>query len=440
MTTWLSKLRKKPVPTKKKKMDNAPATVLSRQQLLLASVFILVVFGLWLFIRDPKPTLTVAEDNHSVSFNSPIDPPDLVINALKAIQAELKQSDEHNQGLIEQITRLRANDEDLTTTVQQNQTAIETLEQQWVTQAEQFDTALSAIDADNALDRQDLPLANNPTVIITPTLHTIDIALTPPFKQNDASATTDNTLPPGSFVPAVMLNGLDADTSVNGQGNPKPVLLRLVGPGNLPNGQFSHLDDCIVVGAGIGDISSERAYIRLDTLSCVNEDGSIIDTPVFGHVVDKSDGKVGVKGQLRMGESRLVRNAFFAGVASGLGRGISAAALPVNGASLGASNVINPTQPLQMGFSQGVGEVSDRMSDYFIRRADQYSPVIEIPPQAVDLIFIKEAVALSPPLADPTENRLTQRTNDITPATLLQAEIAQSNQLLNFQLTDENTL
>jgi len=435
MSTWMDRFKKKQRQQKKSAPVNGPAKVLSRQQLLLAGVFILVVFGLWLFIRDPKPALTVTDDIHSVSFNSPIDPPDLVINALKAIQAELKESDEHNQGLIEQITRLRANDEELTTMAQQNQTAIETLQQQWVAQTEQFDATLSAIDVDNALNSRDFPPIHDPTFTITPTLHTIDIALTSPLKQNNSSPTIDNTLPPGSFVPAVMLNGLDADTSVNGQGNPKPVLLRLVGPGNLPNGQFSHLNDCIVVGAGIGDISSERAYIRLDTLSCVNEDGSIIDTPVFGHVIDKSDGKVGVKGQLRMGESRLVRNAFFAGVVSGLGRGVSASTLPVNGTPLGASNVINPTQSLQMGFSQGVGEVSDRMTDYFIRRADQYSPVIEIPPQAVDLIFIKEAVTLSPVLSDSTA---APQTSSADPTALLQAEIAQSNQLLNFQSTDKD--
>jgi len=86
----------------------------------------------------------------------------------------------------------------------------------------------------------------------------------------------------------------------------------------------------VVVGAGIGDISSERAYIRLDTLSCVINNGEIIETTVFGHVVDKSDGKVGVKGILRMGEGQLLRNAFMAGMVSGVGRTISQQSMLTN--------------------------------------------------------------------------------------------------------------
>ena len=211
-------------------------------------------------------------------------------------------------------------------------------------------------------------------------------------------------------------------------------VMRVTGWGNLPNHYKSRLKDCVVVGAGVGDISSERAYIRLDTLSCVLSDGNIIDVNAFGHVVDSSDGKVGVKGTLRMNAGKLVNSAFFAGVVSGLGNGVSQQYMTSYSSPLGQTSVLDPSRSLQYGLASGVGETGNRMSDYFIRRADQYNPVIQVPPQAVDIIFIKEGVWFDDnPSASNAVNR-----NTLDQSTRLNAETQQAANLFNQNQFDQN--
>ena len=70
------------------------------------------------------------------------------------------------------------------------------------------------------------------------------------------------------------------------------MLLRLVDNAVLPNHFRSKIKECFVVGAGFGDVSSERAYIRTESLSCVTRDGTAIDVPIKGYVAGE-DGKAG---------------------------------------------------------------------------------------------------------------------------------------------------
>ena len=71
-------------------------------------------------------------------------------------------------------------------------------------------------------------------------------------------------------------------------------LMRLMDNAVLPNQFRSKVKECFVVGAGYGDVSSERAYIRTESLSCITRDGTAIDVPIKGYVAGE-DGKAGRK-------------------------------------------------------------------------------------------------------------------------------------------------
>ena len=93
----------------------------------------------------------------------------------------------------------------------------------------------------------------------------------------------DRYVPSGTFVRAVVLGGADADASVNGQSKNNGVMLfKLLQPGTLPNGQHSRLQGCFVTASSYGDISSERAYVVLDRLSCAVPGRPFIDKAVTG--------------------------------------------------------------------------------------------------------------------------------------------------------------
>ncbi len=106
-------------------------------------------------------------------------------------------------------------------------------------------------------------------------------ALTP-RSRSAAQRDTRRYIPSGAFTRALLLGGLDAPTGGQAQRNPQPVLMRLMDNAVLPN-QFRSKDQGVfVVGAGYGDVSSERAYIRTESLSCITRDGTAIDVPDQG--------------------------------------------------------------------------------------------------------------------------------------------------------------
>ena len=123
-------------------------------------------------------------------------------------------------------------------------------------------------------------------------------------------------LPSGAFTRAILLGGLDAPTGGQAQRNPQPVLLRLADNAILPNQFRARVKECFIVGAGYGDVSSERAYIRTESLSCVTRDGTAIDVPVKGYVAGE-DGKAGVRGRLVTKQGQFIARALMVGFLQG---------------------------------------------------------------------------------------------------------------------------
>ena len=146
----------------------------------------------------------------------------------------------------------------------------------------------------------------------------------------DAPATRDigAWLPAGSHAEAVVLAGVDASAGVSSQGDPRPVLLRIVSPAwTAADGGTAlavDIDGCTVTGAAHGDLSSEKVYARLRTLTCAgDEPDTVLETEVAGFVAGA--GKTGVRGPVVSREGALIEKAFLAGMVSGLGEGVSGA-------------------------------------------------------------------------------------------------------------------
>ena len=204
---------------------------------------------------------------------------------------------------------------------------------------------------------------------------------------------TRRYIPSGAFTRAILLGGLDAPTGGMSQRNPQPVLLRLMDNGVLPNFFRSRIKECFVVGAGYGDISSERAYIRTESLSCITKDGTAIDVPVKGYVTGE-DGKAGMRGRLVSKQGQILASALMAGVASGIGHAFQQSATTVSVSPLGATSTVEPEKQIQAGLGMGVGRALDRLAQYYISLAEKVFPVIEVDAgRAVDVV-LTQGVAL----------------------------------------------
>ena len=213
-----------------------------------------------------------------------------------------------------------------------------------------------------------------------------------PGKEKPAVKTPGTYLPSGSFVRAVLLAGLNAPTGGQAQSNPHPVLLRLVDHAQLPNRFRLKAKDCLIVGSGYGDLSSERAYIRTESLSCVSAGGESLDLPIKGYVAGE-DGKAGVMGRLITKQGQVLANALIAGIGSGLGQAFQQSATTTSTSPLGSTSTVKQGEEFKAGISSGVGKAMDRLAQYYISLAEKLYPVVEVDAgRLVDVVITKGAM------------------------------------------------
>lgn len=211
-----------------------------------------------------------------------------------------------------------------------------------------------------------------------------------PLSYNRAAGRSAETyLPAGTFVRATLMNGLDAPTGGQAQQNPYPVLLRLEDNAQLPNAVRANLKGCFVTGSGHGELSSERALIRLDRLTCVDESGGAIDVAVRGYVSGE-DGKTGMRGKLISKSGQVIANALFTGVLSGFGEAMRQGSITTQTAGATGTQTQTVNNALEYGVGTGVGKAMDRVSQYYIKLADKLFPIVEVDGgRVVDIVLTR---------------------------------------------------
>lgn len=211
----------------------------------------------------------------------------------------------------------------------------------------------------------------------------------------------DQTIPSGTTVKAILLSSVDLPCGVRGNTDPLPVKLRIIADGRLPHAVKARLKSGIITACVYGDLSSERAYFRLEKLTQVKPDGYFIETQVAGYVSGE-DGKYGLRGTVVDKSCQLVENALFSGFLSGASNFFEAAATARLSPVLPFGNCAG--ESCSMDWGQAAGQLSvaggsggvtnalDVLTDYFIKRAEQLRPVIQITPgRIVDITFSDSA-------------------------------------------------
>ncbi len=203
--------------------------------------------------------------------------------------------------------------------------------------------------------------------------------------------TVDTVIPAGAFAKAVLLSGADAGTSLSASSDPLPLLIRITDPGTLPRKFKSDLKDCHIIAEGYGDISSERVIGRLVSLTCTERvTGEIVETEVSGFITGE-DGKVGLRGKVIAKEAGYLANSVLGGIIGGFSNTMS----PRENVPFILSDKATPpstTQKFQKGFGEGMSSSMDRLSKYYIDRAESLQPVIEISAgRIIDVIFNKKS-------------------------------------------------
>jgi conjugal transfer pilus assembly protein TraB len=221
-----------------------------------------------------------------------------------------------------------------------------------------------------------------------------DIVLEGGLNSNNHSKNLDLYLPAGSYVDAELISGVDASVGVESQSDPRPVLFRVLGNAitaiNKTKEQKVNLSGCTVIGAASGDLSSERVFVRLLKMSCSREDNKVFETEIEGYVSSK--GKAGIRGDVVSREGDFVNKSFMAGLIGGIGGGISQKFTRPDAifqqAGADGAGKMSTKDIFGKGIGKGTEMASNKVSDYLIKRAEQYQPVVSVGSgQNVELVF-----------------------------------------------------
>ena len=195
----------------------------------------------------------------------------------------------------------------------------------------------------------------------------------------------------GSFARAVLLTGVVAETGTESSSSPQPILLRLVDHGIFSKGyKTKQIKEAILIGACHGNISSERAMCRLQSVSLMNVDNEVVERPVEGWVIGE-DGRPGVKGDVIDKASDVARMAMLNGILGGMAAFMqnqaTAGVYPISPFT-GQRNSLTGENAAKAAGSSGVGNALQKLADYAIKRAEQMSPVIIVAAgRTVDVVF-----------------------------------------------------
>jgi conjugal transfer pilus assembly protein TraB len=188
-------------------------------------------------------------------------------------------------------------------------------------------------------------------------------------------------LPKGSILTGVLITGFDAPTQSNASDNPMPVLVRVKKEAILPNHYvLEEVRECFALLAGYGDLSSERAQLRGEAITCVKGDGEVLEK-TFGSYAVGEDGKAGLKGTLVTRNSAILVRTMMAGFMSGMASAFDVTPVPVIATESDGTQQYQDVwsaDAVQGGVASGASQGLEKLADYYMDLADQMHPVIEI--------------------------------------------------------------
>lgn len=194
------------------------------------------------------------------------------------------------------------------------------------------------------------------------------------------------TLPAGSILSGVLVTGMDALTGTKAQRDPFPSLLRIKDEAILPNRFRADFRECHLIAGGWGDLSSERAYMRAERMTCVRNDGTVLEAPLEAYATGE-DGKVGIRGRLVSKQGQLLSRSLMAGFMQGVAEAFNVKQVPTINVNRGSEDgeVIAPvyeqamdSNALQAAGFQGAGTALERIADFYLDMAEDIYPVIEV--------------------------------------------------------------
>lgn len=258
------------------------------------------------------------------------------------------------------------------------------------------------VNQNQAFSNFEPPKVEEPKLIKTvPVTSTLTI-IADPIKEEKKEEVKDKELkkpkqiivPAGSFVKGRLLNGLDAPSSGAAKSSPHPVAIQIIDKSILPNKFRADIKDCVAIGSGYGELSSDRAILRVENLSCVKKDGTSITSKgsSIGYVTGE-DGKIGLSGRVVSKQGAILARALVAGFAEGMAKVFTQSNTYVATSANGTVSTPDPNKAFESSMYGGAAEASKKVAEYYLKLNDEMFPIVEIAVgRKCDIIFTKPII------------------------------------------------
>lgn len=223
-------------------------------------------------------------------------------------------------------------------------------------------------------------------------------------------------LPGGSFAAATLISGVEAFTGGTAQAQPQPMVVRLDANAILPNSANYQIKGCHVLASVWGDMSSERVFGRLATLTCVDTANRLVLSEEVEGVLVDSDGKNGIRGSLQDRQGAKLARSLLAGFAQGLSSAFGAAQSTVSSTALGTTSMIAGSDMAKAAGYNGASTATKQLADFYLKQAEATMPVIAVDAGRKVSVMFTKSKALRFETTDtyrikPKEKLLVERSN-----------------------------
>lgn len=199
-------------------------------------------------------------------------------------------------------------------------------------------------------------------------------------EENEEEKNIKYVIPPGTLVKGIIIQGVSQAIGVNKPADPEVALIRITSAGKLPKKLRMALKGSNLICSTEGNLSNRRVRVRGETMSKHKKNGTFVVTNVSA-VISGPGGKAGVPARVI---SHGGVQAGYAAISSALGSATTAMQGVLNNQYITqlaqtapTKTILNATDFTNVG-AQGLNGGFDKLTDYYIKMADLYSPVLEI--------------------------------------------------------------
>lgn len=210
-----------------------------------------------------------------------------------------------------------------------------------------------------------------------------------PVKDVPRETTSNVAIPPGSYVKAKLMTGIEAP-----EGKTYPVLLQLDYAYIVPNRKKLDLSGCFMIAKSQGILSTERVEMQATKLSCVSKDGKMFERDVNGFIADDKDNSFAVMGSVNSKQDRVAAMAFLSSVVEGVGKSIQQAQTTQSTNPLGGNtSIVTGSGAAYLG-AGGAANAAGMVTQWYLRQAQNLLPTINVGSGQDVWIVMQETVKL----------------------------------------------